>query len=286
MAPVRVPSATSVNGSTNLMCERIIVVYTGIERRMARLFAADGHSLILAFDHGAGGATYGGMADPARTLSEAVAAGVDTVLTTVGQALRFGPIIERVGLVVNMDRIVGDPTYAVREALTIGADMGKVICTPWSAANPASVNQVTQLSAICRTHHLPLMVETIPVGFEATSEHTPEKIGQAARMGAELGADLLKLHYTGDVESFRGILAALFVPAVILGGPARDSIRDVLADVQGAIAAGARGVAIGRNIWAHPTPARVIAAMATIIHANATVDQAMRELESRPIPVA
>jgi fructose-bisphosphate aldolase/2-amino-3,7-dideoxy-D-threo-hept-6-ulosonate synthase len=173
----------------------------------------------------------------------------------------------------------------VREALAIGADMGKVICTPWSTTNPASVNQVTHLSAICRAYHLPLMVETIPVGFEATSEHTPEKIGQAARMGAELGADLLKIHYTGDPESFRQILAPLFVPTVILGGPARGSIRDVLADVHGAMQAGARGVAIGRNIWAHPTPARVIAAMATIIHGDGTVDQAMRELESQPVTV-
>jgi DhnA family fructose-bisphosphate aldolase class Ia len=253
-------------------------MYTGIDRRAARLFAKDGRSLILAFDHGAGGANYGGMADPARTLTEAVAAGVDAVLTTVGQALRFGPAIERVGLVVNLDRLGGEPGRQVAQAIDIGADMGKVICTPWSPANPTSLNQVTELSAICRAHSLPLMVETIPVGFDATSEHTPEKIAQAARMGAELGADLLKIHYTGDSAGFRQILSTLFVPVVILGGPARGDLRGVLTDVQGAIEAGARGVAIGRNIWAHPTPARVIAAMSAIIHGNGTVDEAMREL--------
>jgi class I fructose-bisphosphate aldolase len=165
---------------------------------MARLFAKDGRSLVLAFDHGTGGANYAGMADPARTLAEAVDAGIDAVLTTVGQALRLGSLIERVGLAVNLDRLAGDPAQQVAQAVAIGADMAKVICTPWSPANPASLNQVTELSAICRAGHLPLMVETIPVGFEATSEHTPEKIAQAARMGAELGADLLKIHYTGD----------------------------------------------------------------------------------------
>jgi DhnA family fructose-bisphosphate aldolase class Ia len=43
--------------------------------------------------------------------------------------------------------------------------------------------------------------------------------------------------------------------------------------------AGAVGIAIGRNIWGHPTPSKVIAAMATIIHGNGTVQQAMRELD-------
>lgn len=253
-------------------------MYTGIDRRMARLFAKDGRSLVLAFDHGTGGANYAGMADPARTLAEAMDAGIDAVLTTVGQALRFGSLIERVGLVVNLDRLAGDPAQQVAQAVAIGADMAKVICTPWSPANPASLNQVTELSAICRAHHLPLMVETIPVGFEATSEHTPEKIAQAARMGAELGADLLKIHYTGAAAGFKQILSTLFVPVVILGGPARGDLRGVLTDVQGAMEAGARGVAIGRNIWAHPTPARMIAALGVIIHGNGTVDDALREV--------
>jgi DhnA family fructose-bisphosphate aldolase class Ia len=101
----------------------------------------------------------------------------------------------------------------------------------------------------------------------------------AARIGAELGADLLKIHYTGDVAGYRQLLATLFVPVIVLGGPQRANIREVLTDVHGAIQAGARGIAIGRNIWAHPTPARVIAAMATIIHGNGSVDEAMRQLE-------
>jgi DhnA family fructose-bisphosphate aldolase class Ia len=254
------------------------MMHTGIERRMARLFAADGRSLILAFDHGGWGANYAGMADPAHTLADAVAAGADAVLTTVGQALRFGKSIDRIGLVINLDIVVGDPTYAVKQALSVGADMGKVISYPWSLEDPDSVARAARLSAICRAYHLPLMIEPIPVSFEHTAEHTPEKIGQAARQGAEIGADLLKIQYTGDVASFRKVLAPLFVPAVVLGGPSQESIHDVLANVHGAMEAGAVGIAIGRNIWAHPTPAKVIAAMATIVHGNGTLQQAMREL--------
>src|SRR5437870_501539 len=137
------------------------MAFTGIDRRMGRLFAADGKSLILAFDHGRWGANTHGMADPRKTLSEAIAAGADAVLTTVGQALRFGDVINRIGLVVNLDDELEDATAAVKQAIDIGADMGKVISTPSKADDPRSVDRAARLSTICRAHYLPLMVEPI-----------------------------------------------------------------------------------------------------------------------------
>jgi DhnA family fructose-bisphosphate aldolase class Ia len=254
------------------------MAFTGIDRRMSRLFAKDGRSLVLAFDHGRWGANHAGMADPAKTLSEAVSAGADAVLTTIGQALNFGKIISGVGLVINMDDVLGDPTPAVVQARDLGADMGKIMSFPYFAEQPESVDRAARMSAICRNHHFPLMIETVPGGFEGKEHHTPEKIGMAARQGAEMGADLLKLQYSGSVESFRGVLAPLFVPAIVLGGAPRERVRDVLGDVHDAMTAGAVGIAIGRNIWAHPTPAKMVAAMASIIHGGTDVEAALKEL--------
>jgi DhnA family fructose-bisphosphate aldolase class Ia len=254
------------------------MAFTGIDRRVARLFAKDGRSLVMAFDHGRWGANFAGMADPARTLSETIAAGADAVLTSVGQALRFGDILSRAGLVINMDDVHGDPTPAVRQALELGADMGKVMSFPYLADQPDSVDRAARLSSICCNHHLPLMIETVPGGFDGKEHHTPEKIGVAARQGAEIGADLLKIQYSGSVESFRQILAPLFVPVIVLGGAPRENVREVLTDVHGAMEAGAVGIAIGRNIWAHPTPAKMVAAMASIIHGGADVAAALKEL--------
>ena len=252
--------------------------YTGIDRRMANLFADDGKSLILAFDHGITGANYAGMATPERTLTDAVAAGADAILTTVGQALRFGRIISRVGLVINLDDLVEEPTYGVKQALSVGADMGKVIAFPGHATQLDSIHRAARLCAIAHEYSLPMMVEPIPVSFESKADHTPDKIGPAARMAAEMGADLLKIQYTGDAASFRQIMAPLFRPAIVLGGPNRGNIREVFTDVRAAIDEGAVGIAIGRNIWAHEHPAKVVAAMGAIIHGGASVDQAMSEL--------
>jgi DhnA family fructose-bisphosphate aldolase class Ia len=252
--------------------------FTGIDRRMANLFAADGKSLILAFDHGIGGANYSGMANPEKTLTDAVAAGADAILTTVGQALRFGQIISRVGLVINLDDLVDDPTYGVTQALSVGADMGKVIAFPGSPTHVDSVHRAARLCAIAHQYSLPMMVEPIPVSFESKADHTPDKIGPAARMAAEMGGDLLKIQYTGEASTFREVMAPLFRPVIVLGGPNRGNIREVFTDVRTAIDEGAVGIAIGRNIWAHETPAKVVAAMGAIIHGGASVDEAMKEL--------
>jgi DhnA family fructose-bisphosphate aldolase class Ia len=253
-------------------------MFSGIDRRMSRFFAKDGKSLCLAFDHGIVGMNTGGMATPEKTLRECVAAGADAILTTVGQALTYGEIIKNVGLAINLDHYYGDPTPLVNQAMAIGADFGKVICYTGPDGDEQTLHKAYLLSAICRAQNFPLMIEPIPGNFENKAQHTPINIGIAGRQAAELGADVVKMQYSGDTKSFQTIMDAIFKPVIVLGGPNRGDIRGVLTDVHGAISCGAVGIAIGRNIWAHETPAKVIAAMNVIIHGGGSVDEAMREL--------
>jgi DhnA family fructose-bisphosphate aldolase class Ia len=124
---------------------------------------------------------------------------------------------------------------------------------------------------------MPLLVETVPGGFEAGPEmRTPEKIAAAARIGVEMGADFIKTFFT--TERFDVVTHNVPVPIVILGGEKAASERDLLESVKKAMDAGAKGVAIGRNIWQHAHPDRITAAIAAIVHGNATVEQALKEL--------
>ena len=125
----------------------------------------------------------------------------------------------------------------------------------------------------------PMMVEPIPVSFEERSAHTPENIGKGAKMACELDSDIVKMQYSGDPESFQEIMSTLYRPVVILGGPGRNNERAVLQDIRHAMDAGAIGTTIGRNIWEHESPAKMVAALAAIVHEDATVDQAMRHLQ-------
>ncbi len=251
---------------------------TGTARRTSRIFAADGRGLVVAFDHGMGGANHGGMAHPGRTLDELIGAGADAVLTTVGLAHRYHDKLSRVGLVLNLDLCTGHEESAVREATLLGADMGKFIFTPFSPDVPDSLARTGHLVAVCHEWGLPLMVEPIPVSFEQTDAHTADNIGQAAKMACEVGADVVKMQYTGDSQSFQRIVATLYRPVVILGGPSRNDDRGLLQMVRDAIDGGAVGITIGRNIWGHERPGRMVAAMAAVIHEGASVEAAMREL--------
>ncbi len=251
-------------------------MHTGIERRASRVFAADGRTVVLAFDHGLWGERSGGLAAPEKTLSEAVAAGADAVLTSVGTVLRLGHLIDRVGLIVSLDRVHGDPEAAVNELVGLGADMVKAMCFPGSTEERESLSETAHVIAECHRNHLPVLLETVPVDFEATEQHTTANVADAARIGAELGADVLKTHFTG--QDFADVLVGLAVPVVVLGGPSRVDDRGVLADVEAAMRAGASGVAIGRNLWDHPTPAKMIAAVGLLVHGGGTVDEALREL--------
>jgi hypothetical protein len=66
-------------------------------------------------------------------------------------------------------------------------------------------------------------------------------VKHAARVGAELGADIVKVPYTGSPETFREVVEGCFVPVVIAGGEKMETDQDVLEMVEGSVKAGGAG---------------------------------------------
>jgi class I fructose-bisphosphate aldolase len=94
-----------------------------------------------------------------------------------------------------------------------------------------------------------------------------------------MGADIVKVSYTGSAESFREVVAGCSVPVVIAGGPKMDSDRDILEMVKGSIDAGGAGASIGRNVFQHHDPRRMVAAICAIVHESKSVDEALEILK-------
>ena len=65
------------------------------------------------------------------------------------------------------------------------------------------------------------------------------------------------------------------VPVLVLGGERMHTDRAALELTHGAIAAGAAGIVMGRNIWQAPDPAGMVRALRAIIHDSADVDAAV-----------
>jgi DhnA family fructose-bisphosphate aldolase class Ia len=68
------------------------------------------------------------------------------------------------------------------------------------------------------------------------------------------------------VAGFAAVTAGCYVPVVVLGGAKRGNEQAMLADIRAAMAAGAAGVAIGRNIFQAEDPTAMTAAVAEIVH--------------------
>ena len=240
-----------------------------MKRRMHHLFKEDGRILIVAMDHaGFIDTPMPGMIHPGETIRKVVAGGADVVMTTFGTATKFTEELAGCGLILSASSNSPMGEYLVEAALSIGADAVKTMAYPW-----------LDLGAECYKWGMPYLVETIPGGFMGGAKFkTPDKIAAGARIGAECGADFVKTFYTGDPESFKIVVENCPVPVVILGGAKGNNDREVLEVVKGAIGAGAVGVAMGRNIWQHQHPDKLVAAIASILHENVTVDQALKKL--------
>jgi DhnA family fructose-bisphosphate aldolase class Ia len=100
-------------------------------------------------------------------------------------------------------------------------------------------------------------------------------VKHAARVGAELGADIVKVNYTGSPDTFREVVEGCPVPVVIAGGEKVETDRDLLEMVAGALKAGAAGVSIGRNAFQHKDPIRVVQAIGRMTHEGWEMQRAL-----------
>jgi DhnA family fructose-bisphosphate aldolase class Ia len=130
----------------------------------------------------------------------------------------------------------------------------------------------------CDVYGLPLLAMMYPRGPKIQNEHALEVVAHAARIGAELGADIIKANYTGSVETFKMVVESCLVPVVIAGGPKCKTSEEVLKTTHDAIAAGAAGLSIGRNVFQHEQPTLMVRALKAIVHDGAGVEQALKIL--------
>jgi putative autoinducer-2 (AI-2) aldolase len=94
----------------------------------------------------------------------------------------------------------------------------------------------------------------------------------ASRIAAELGAHMVKTYYC---EDFQKVVQSCPVPIVIAGGPKLRTELDVLQMAYSAVAQGAKGVDMGRNIWQSHWPVAMISAIRSIVHNNFSVKKAL-----------
>jgi len=102
-------------------------------------------------------------------------------------------------------------------------------------------------------------------------------VAHAARIAWELGCHVVKVPWTGSIESFRIVTSSVPIPVLISGGQTT-SFLDLLDIVEKSIKAGGAGVCIGRNVFSANNPTTHVRALRAIVHDESTLDEAARHL--------
>jgi predicted phospho-2-dehydro-3-deoxyheptonate aldolase len=261
----------------------------GKKIRLERIIDRNSHrTVIIPMDHGVTVGPIEGLADMRDAVSKVVAGGANAILMHKG-IVRAGHrgTGRDVGLIIHLSggtSLSPDPNAkelvcTVEEAIKLGADAVSVHINLGAETDKEMLRQLGYISERCQVWQMPLVAMMYTRGPEIKDEYDVNNVKHAARVGAELGADIVKVVYTGSVESFAEVVNGCPVPVVIAGGAKMDSDEDIFKMVEGALRAGAEGISIGRNAFQHKNPTKMVQVLSKMVHQGASVDEAVGILQ-------
>jgi len=246
-----------------------------------------GKAVIVPMDHGVSVGPILGIANMKDAMSQVAEGGANAVVVHKGIVARGhrgdGPDM---GLIVHMSgstSLCPEPNAktlvcSVVEAMKLGADAVSVHVNIGDDHEKEMLADLGKVAKEAYEWGMPLLAMVYPRGRNIPDEYAPEAVKHAARLGAELGADIVKVSYTGSPDTFRKVVEGCHVPVIIAGGPKMDSDQAILEMVKGAIDAGGAGTSIGRNVFQHDNPTKIVQALHMVVHNNASVDEALNHL--------
>jgi fructose-bisphosphate aldolase/2-amino-3,7-dideoxy-D-threo-hept-6-ulosonate synthase len=166
----------------------------------------------------------------------------------------------------------------IEEAIKYGADAVSIHINFGSEDEPSMLEQAGKISEQCTDWGMPLIIMAYPRGPEIKNSFDPEAIAHCARAASEIGADLVKVSYTGDIDTFRDVCKGALAPVLIAGGPQMGSDLEILNMVHDSMEAGGRGVSIGRNVFQNRNVRGITKAISSIVLDGFSVEEASKFL--------
>lgn len=255
----------------------------GKKRRMQRIFQSDNRTVIVPMDHGVTIGPCKGLENMQKTVDQLHAADAILIHRGLAKHLEIGPP----ALILHLsgaDNLSPNPNKkvqvcSVQEAVRQGADAVSLHINVGAQDDDTMLAMLGKVADECEIFGLPLLAMMYPRGPKITNEHEPDLVAHAARLGAELGADIIKCNYTGDIETFRKVVeSCCSVPVIIAGGPRAKTEADIFQMTIDSMKAGGSGVSIGRNVFQHQNQAAMVIALSAVVHKGASAAEAMKIL--------
>jgi fructose-bisphosphate aldolase/2-amino-3,7-dideoxy-D-threo-hept-6-ulosonate synthase len=257
----------------------------GKSRRLQRLFSPSGKTLIVPVDDSLIFGPTGGLENVGSKLAAILSDPPNAVLAFSGALLNAPTLRPDVATIVNLSASTTRSVHTrkvqvatVHQAAQLGADAVAVHVNISSQYEHEMLRTLGRVAGMCESYGMPLLAIMYPRGENQYGDENYDEIkrtdrarysslvAHAARIGVDLGADIVKTQYTGDVDSFGQVVDACRpVPIVVAGGPLAP-VESVLHMAYDIMAAGGAGVSFGRNVFGRAAPTPMISALKAIVH--------------------
>jgi DhnA family fructose-bisphosphate aldolase class Ia len=258
----------------------------GVNKKLKRIFShSSGKAVITPIDDSLLAGAINGLENMKVKIGQIISESPNAIIAFQGTIRHYADIIGNVPTILNLTASTTNIHHTrknlistIELAIQLGVEAVAVHVNLSSIYEHEMLTILGKVSADCHRYGIPLMAIMYPRKENAdgsdnnyyelkennNAEYT-NLVAHAARVGMELGADMIKTQYTGNVESFKKVVNACApVPVVIAGGfPIEiDKLLDV---AEGVVKAGGTGISFGRNIYTRENPSPYIQAMKDII---------------------
>lgn len=258
----------------------------GTQKRLARIFdPCSRRTIIVPMDHGMTTRVSEGLVDIRKAVDDMNWGGANAVLMHKGliRASGCADANAELGLIMHLTAstdlspmgsskvLIG----SVEEAIRLGADAVSIHVNLGDDNERDMLSSAGFIADQCHRWGMPLLMMLYASGSLIRDSYDADVVAHCARVGAELGADIVKVPYTGTPESFRKVTECCCCPVLIAGGDMMDSDLKLLQMVYDSLQAGGAGLSIGRNVFDHPQRISLMRALNEMVHCDASVDYAM-----------
>ncbi len=251
------------------------------------MFLRDGKGMLLAYDqgfeHGPSADFNDRNIDPGYILDIAQKGQFTGIVFHKGIAEKYYdgkvPLILKLNGKTSLPK--GEPistqVCSVEQAISLGAKAVGYTIYLGSANESVMLEEFGEIQEEAHEEGIPAITWIYPRGEAVKNDTAPEIVAYAARAGLEIGADAVKIKYTGSPDTFSWAVKAAGAAKVFMsGGPKAPTDETFLSQVKGAMDAGATGLAVGRNVWQHQDPLKMSAALREIIFNGGEVQKALQ----------
>ncbi len=247
-----------------------------------------GKALFLAYDHGIehGPKDFNLLnCNPRYVFDLAVDGKFDAIIVQAGLAEKYYEgYKDKIPLIIKLNGKTSlgnrEPYSAancsVRRALKLGASAVGYTIYPGSKREEDMFREAGMIIEEAHDHNLPVIMWSYPRG-EGFDGKSTQNTAYAARVALELGADIVKVEYGGDVDGLKWVVKNAGKTRVMIAGGEKKNGDCVLEEARVAMDAGAYGLAVGRNIWQSDHPLQLANALRKIVFNNKSVEEVKKE---------